>query len=394
MAVSLINKVLQDLEARQETAPRSAAPVYRDLRPVRLEQKRGAWRLLAAVAAVATVAVAAYFSIERAGIAPAPSVARVEPPAQAPAAGPSVHIPAAAPEAKPLPEVQEESKPLPVPASEPVVAVAAAPPPETPSVAVVAPTRPIQPSPNAAPLAIVKGNELKPAPSHKGERKAAEAKTTTPRNEPVVTASPESAGLVDKRTRPLTPDEKAEAGYRQAVRLLDQGRPEEALRRLRESLGEQPKHVKARELAAGIALQTGHAREAQILLEEGLRELPNQYLFARLLARVYVDRGAEAKALAVMESAAPAGSDDAEFSSLLGVLYQRAGRHTDAVQAYERALALRPSDARTWLGFAISLEAIEQLSAAKNAYQRATQSGLDAALARYAEQRLAALRDR
>lgn len=118
------------------------------------------------------------------------------------------------------------------------------------------------------------------------------------------------------------------------------------------------------------------------------------HLFARMLARVYIDQGAEAKALAVMESVSPEASDDADFSALLGLLYQRAGRHTDAVRAYEQALRLRPGDGRVWLGLAISFEATEQPDAAKEAYQRAQDRGLQPLLARYVEQRLAALADR
>lgn len=122
--------------------------------------------------------------------------------------------------------------------------------------------------------------------------------------------------------------------------------------------------------------------------------MPSHYMFARLLARVYVDHGAEAKALAVMESAAPQGSDDPEFSALLGLLYQRAGRHADAVQVYKRALTLRPNDARTWLGFAISLEGSGQRDAARRAYQRAKESGgLTPTLLQYADQRVASLRE-
>jgi MSHA biogenesis protein MshN len=111
-----------------------------------------------------------------------------------------------------------------------------------------------------------------------------------------------------------------------------------------------------------------------------------------MLARVYIDHGAEAKALAVMESVGPEGSDDAEFSSLLALLYQRAGRHADAVKIYERSIQLRPNDARTWLGYAISFEGTERWDAARNAYQRAKESGgLTPRLMRYADQRLAAL---
>lgn len=130
----------------------------------------------------------------------------------------------------------------------------------------------------------------------------------------------------------------------------------------------------------------------RLLKKEGLRQMPTHYPFARMLARVYVDRGAEAKALAVMESAGPQGSDDAEFSSLLGLLYQRAGRHAEAAKVYERSLELRPNDARTWLGFAISLEAMKRWEEARKAFLRAKEAGgLSPRLVQYTEQRLAAL---
>src|SRR5205814_3029740 len=135
-----------------------------------------------------------------------------------------------------------------------------------------------------------------------------------------------SALLMDKKVRPLTAEENAETGYRRALRLLDQGRSDDAARELRDVLSALPTHIKARELAAGIELQNGHWREAEKLLEEGMRQVSNHYLFARMLARVYLDHGAEAKALAVMGAAASAGSDDGQFSALLGLLYQRAGR--------------------------------------------------------------------
>jgi hypothetical protein len=53
-----------------------------------------------------------------------------------------------------------------------------------------------------------------------------------------------------------------------------------------------------------------------------------------------------------------------------------------------------PNDGRTWLGFAISLEASEQWSAAKNAYRRALENQLTPSLTRYAEQRASALKDK
>jgi len=58
----------------------------------------------------------------------------------------------------------------------------------------------------------------------------------------------------------------------------------------------------------------------------------------------------------------------------------------------EKALGIRPQEGRWWLGLAISLEAEKNLPAAAEAYQRAKASVLDPKLARYAEQRLTALK--
>lgn len=412
--------MLQDLEARQDAAP-PTKPVYQDLRPVRTHPRPNVGRLILFVLIAGALCAGIYFGADKimlarveAPMTPAPVPAPKARPAPAIASAPVLHVPATAPAisapvpASPEPAVAAVSVPVPAaaavepkPAATQVQESAAVIPPAPtappvaadPKTAVAANTQSPR-SPSAAHVGIVKKAEPPSVAASARERKPADVKTPKQKVETALANSEESVASVDKKVRPLTAEEGAEAGYRRAVRSLDQGRPDEASRQLREALAAQPTHIKARELAAGIELQNGHWREAQSLLEEGLRQVSNHYLFARMLARVYVDHGAEAKALAVMESAAPQGSDDAEFSALLGLLYQRANKHKDAVSAYERAVTLRPNDGRSWLGFAISLEGVEQWSAAKNAYRRAQQNELTPSLARYAEQRIAALRDR
>ena len=404
LVVSLINKMLQDLEARQETSAAST-PVYKDLRPVGTNARHGSSQLVFVFLAVLGVCVAIYFAADRMGITllPAGVVAMISPKATAAtnvAPAPTISAPVAV---TPVPapiarqEVEKTTPERVEPTPPPVAANAiAAVHPEPKLAATPKSQQRNTESQKNSQVRIVKAAEPPVVGVSKAERTKPTKTPTKTRKADVTAATPaQQVVVVDKKIRPLTAEEKSEAAYRRAVRLLDQGRPEDASVQLRESLHEQPGHVKARELAAGLALQGGHWREAQELLEEGLRQVPSHYPFARLLARVYVDHGAEAKALAVMESAAPAGSDDPEFSALLGVLYQRAGRHSDAVQVYKRALALRPQDARTWLGFAISLEGTEQWDAAKRAYARAKESGgLTPPLIRYAEQRLAALSEK
>ncbi len=401
-AMSLVNKMLQDLEARQSGASSPAAkPVYQDLRAVPLPRRTPPARVVAAIGLVVVLGlglyVAAKIFLEEPAADAVPATARttVPPPIPVPSNAP----PTTAPERATSP-APEPAKPAPAamvpeaPAGDSQEVRTAVADVDDAKPAVVAPLPEAPSSPPETGAGIVKQAESPPTAPASPAQRPANATARKERPNAITPRSPESVAVVDKKVRPLTPEERAEAGYRGAVALLEQGRADDALRQLREALAAHPKHIKARELAAGIELQRGHWREAQRLLEEGLRQVPNQYLLARLLARVYLEHGAEAKALAVMENASPAGSDDAEFSALLGLLYQRAGRHADAVKVYERALALNPADARTWLGFAISLEGTEQWGAAKNAYARAQRAGLAPTLARYAEQRLAALKDK
>lgn len=425
--MSLINKMLQDLEAR-ETPTGGGTPVYRDLRPVGAARDRGPRRLVVVSVAVLILGAAIYFAADRIGFALIPPMPKTSKPAISPAAPPMAKVEspvparqspvsasavtttpvvAMAPVADPATPVSEmppagvsspeQPAPAPKKAHKPKAAVTTAaavvsPKPKRQTQVVVPPPPTTADSQKSAQVSIVKAKEPTPAPVHKGERESAAARSTPPSRTAEPAKDAERFAVVDKKVRPMTAEEKAEADYRRAVRFLDQGRPDDAMTSLREALAAQPTHAKARELAAGLALQGGHWRDAQSLLEEGLRQLPSHYPFARLLARVYVDHGAEAKALAVMESAEPQGSDDPDFSSLLGLLYQRAGRYADAVKVYERSLQIRPDDARSWLGFAISLEGTEQWAAAKNAYQRAKDTGgLTPRLMQYADQRLAAL---
>ncbi len=201
------------------------------------------------------------------------------------------------------------------------------------------------------------------------------------------------SGQVDKKFKPQSREQHAESGYRNAVNMLQQGRADDAMYRLRTALTADPAHIQARELLAGLELQNGRWRQAQQVLEQGLETNPKYFSFAQLLARVYVEHGAEPKALALLESNRPQGSGNAEFMSFLATLYQRAGRHADAVAAYTDAVKLNPREGRTWLGMAISLEANADWKSAEEAYQHAIDSGmLDAKLMQYAKQHQAAVK--
>ncbi len=445
--MSLINKVLRDLEAQraatEDTRAQQSPLVDAGLHPVRrlrpLLSRTQLVRIgLLLVISAATAAFAwlqwghiIFRSDKSARVAPAPVV--VSPPPEAkPSAAPApiakpqhTDVLTAVPrdakpamvQAKPVEPPAAKPSPVPVVSVAPAKAPAAAAPaqdvvvrkpsaestrPEMEAVKTAEPIVTTKAQPGGlspAPLASVPSAKAAPPAARKPE--AAPAKEEEPdavAEEPEETPAPKTpAGkkVLEKKLKPLTPEERAESEYRLAAGALQQKRTGEAESRLRTALQAQPSHAKARELLAGLALQGGRWREAQSLLEQGVALNPNHYPFAQLLARSYVDHGQEKKALELLEKSRAAADGDPEYLAFLATLYQRAGRQDDAARNFSEALKSRPQEGRWWLGFAISLEAIEKWKESAEAYQRAAASGsLDKQLLQYSQQRLAIVKNK
>lgn len=407
--MSLINKMLKDLETRKNAPSRGAPkpPIFDGLRPT-MGMGAGARRrrMLTVVAAFALIAAGVYAwqqglldtayrqMTQRSSDDATAQVGSVAPqPAPLPAA--PVEIPPPAPTAEiaaPPTESASATEPAVPPvadaAKEPAGPAVATGPTGLPPVPMGGPT-PVAPATTAPSAASPKAAGPRKDSDLAGETKSRER----PAEKQAKLLGPDEEGeRYEKKDHPRTIEEMAEGAYREGVRFMQQGRPAQADRALRTALTHDPKHLAARELLAGLQLEQGRALDARKILEQGLAQVPEHVPFAQLLARLYVDQGAEQNAVAVLEKVRPYGSDQPEYLAFLATLYQRAGRHADAVEAYRQALALRPQEGRWWLGLAISLEAQKNLPAASEAYQRAKMGVLDPKLARYAEQRLGALK--
>jgi len=220
-----------------------------------------------------------------------------------------------------------------------------------------------------------------------------------PKAAPVSSPEPEATsadnGVMNKKLKPLSPDEQAESEYRQAVSLLQKGRAADAEKHLKAALKFSAEHPQSRELLAGLALHNGRWHEAQQTLEQGIEKVPAHYPFALLLARIQIEHGADQKALAVMESSRQAGAGSADYMAFLAELYRRAGNHAEAIKTYTEAIKLNPQEGRSWIGMGISLEAAQDWKTAGDAYQRAIETGtLDDNLLKYARQRLTAVKNK
>lgn len=365
--MSLINKMLKDLEVRKDGGERAARPIFQDLHTAHGERRRarGPW-LVALVLAMLGGGV--LYSWDRWSDQPT-GLARESAPAITLAQAPPAIPESRAPAPTPLPRQVQESAP----------GVVAKPP--------AAAARPMGPGKDkinrvgkdrSKPAMASSTSAVKPAPEVERSRSTSFAE-----------AAP---GQMEKTDRPYTPEEQAENAYQAAARQKAQGHLAEAERQLKTLLAAQPKHVKARELLVGIHFANGRVPEAQESLEQGVAQVPAHLAFRYQLARLYLERGEEPRAVILLEEARRQGHADPELPAFLAALYQRVGRHADAAKNYQMALAAKPQEGRWWVGLGISLETQHDSDAARVAYRRALDTGrLTASLVRYAEDRLKAL---
>ena len=487
--MSLINKMLQDLESRKNAQADAASKksVYEDLKPVKTSGFRAPSnkRLSAILLMLVVVSGGAYawmqwgerlLSYEPAAVKTRPVAAHKAPPKPAPAPAPAPVVTVAttpAPAVKegpaqPAAPATEKPKEILVanaqgrnlaetPKAEPKTNTVPVPPPVEPkNISVPAPTA--VPATESSYWTVAKGETLysisaktgidlwdlskwnqlgrnhviytgqrlrltppdsavaKPGtlPSDQNNEKNKETKKAkitvasvkkptvkvdapkaAPVSSPGAEESPADSGVMNKKLKPLSPDERAESEYRQAVSLLQKGRAADAEKHLKVALNISAEHPQSRELLAGLALQNGRWHEAQQTLEQGIEKVPAHYPFALLLARIQIEHGADQKALAVMEASRQAGAGSADYMAFLAELYRRAGNHAEATKAYTEAIKLNPQEGRAWVGMGISLEAAQDWKTAGDAYQRAIETGsLDDNLLKYARQRLAIVKNK
>jgi len=337
--VSLINKVLQDLDKRNSAAPAAAASPH-----VRAVRASGSghewfWRVLGLLVllSVGWVAWVAWqiqprsLATDLALSAGAAAQKKTPKPAAASVALASVPAPVAAPAEKPA------ATPAPQAA-----APAVAPPPELFKLALAIDT----------PIA---------------ERRA----PVTRKAAPTVVTSPVR---VSKHER--GPAEEAEAQFHRGVALLNQGRISEAEQNFTAALLRNPAHEASRQALIALRIERREYGEAQQLLEQGLVLNPEQAQFAMVLARIHVERQDYPAAARVLTLSGEAARNNPDYQLVRGAVMQRLGRHDEAVEALQAATRLPNAPATGLVALGISLEASGRKTEALAAYKRSLEMAL------------------
>jgi MSHA biogenesis protein MshN len=392
--MSLINRMLQDLEARR--AAEQEQTLLRDVRPLPV-RRESSWLRPVATGALLLVLLGGGFVLWQQSQDRAVSVPPAEPPKPV-AVTPPVPLPPSAPiQAAPAPAevvatpaaataAAPSSPPL-EPAAQTPVAVSAAPQPSP----AIPPPAPIGEAQKAVPAAA---EPAKPAAKSevRGQEKDDGLKVATslaPASPKPVKAEPPPPAVIEKKVRNVSPRERAESDYRRAQALLGQGRANDALAGFAAALQADPTHVGARVDLVSLLIELQRLPDAQALLEEGLGLSPGQTQLTMRLARIQAERGELRAAAQTLQKAAAASAGHAEFRAFHAAVLQRLTLHKEAITEYQAAVQLAPQAGVWWMGLGISLEAEGRHAEARQAYLKARASGvLSAELDRFVEQKL------
>jgi len=425
--MSLINKMLQDLDARG-TAPGEAFPSQ--LKPVAREPYRFNKRVIpASIAAGVAVVAVAWFGWQQLH-APSPGSVQV-------AAKPAPAAVLAPVAAKAPPQMTSTITMLPAAASAAASAASADTGPvgapavatETASVAASASDTARAPAPVVAakapaPEPVVVATE--PAPRMKADkprreavapvRKAALADSASdqPAFKSVAPVEPGSeealavrralfqqlearqARKPASRPRPAaapvpgrdqTVAQRAEGEYRRALASLQDGRMGEAFAALESTLRIDPGHDAARQTLVGLFIEAKRPDDAIRQLQLGLTQDPRQPALAMLLARLQIERGGSG--IETLTRTLPYAGANPDYHAFLAGALQRQQRHREAAAEYQAALRSAPANGVWWMGMGISLQAEKRNAEALEAFRKAQGSGvLSAELQAFVERQI------
>ena len=444
--MSLINKMLQDLDARGTTRADGVPP---EIKTVSTTRERVPALRIAAIAAgvlVALIGAAAWFVVPIKGktyevqpLPPAPPVAVVKP------------EPAPVTVAEVAPAPVAKVAPVPVPVEPPpavraaVEKTAAAPRKAAPPAAVKA--EPVEPAPaarvrptapavaDAQPAGTTtswavaserarieqdrlarrwKSEEARLARLPASQRREAQRKLRDEQAQAAARTKTETAWLASLKRKeaaggsapiaaeapPAAPargqgrvetgSQSAENAYRRALASLQEGRVGEAISGLQAVLRANPRHEAARQTLVSLLIENNRGDEAMTQLQQALTLDPRQPALAMLLARLQIERGKSG--IDVLLRTLPYATGNGDYQAFLGGALQRQGRFREAAEQYQTALRSAPGNAVWWMGLGIALQGDKRNAEAADAFRQAKALGsLSPELQAFVERRLGQL---
>jgi MSHA biogenesis protein MshN len=206
--------------------------------------------------------------------------------------------------------------------------------------------------------------------------------------------TPQQQGQMAITEVKLTPKQLAQKRFTLANEAERDGKLKDAISYYEQTLGFDPSMHEARKQLAALHYGQGQLAKASEVLLQGMLLFPQQLDFALLLARVQQASGQADLALVTLANIPDTHPLARQKWMAQSDLAQKLGQFSLSEQAYRQLLQQEPQQAKWWMGLAYALDSQQQFPQARQAYRTALGNrGLSAQASAFIEQRLTQLGD-
>uniref|UniRef100_Q0HZI4 Tetratricopeptide TPR_2 repeat protein n=1 Tax=Shewanella sp. (strain MR-7) TaxID=60481 RepID=Q0HZI4_SHESR len=217
---------------------------------------------------------------------------------------------------------------------------------------------------------------------------------TTPQASSQASPQAQSTGQMAIREVKLSPSQLAQKQLVLAADAEKQGQLVKAMDYYAKALKLDPSLHESRKQLAALHYGQGELAQAAEVLAQGRLLYPQEFEFALLLARVQHAMGETDSALASLAQIPDSHSLARQKWLAQTDLAQKQGQYPLVEQAYRKLLQQEPQQGKWWMGLAYALDSQQQFGPASQAYRTAlSYSGLSTQATAFIEQRLQQLGD-
>ncbi|MCP3128648.1 tetratricopeptide repeat protein [Shewanella sp. KJ2020] len=215
----------------------------------------------------------------------------------------------------------------------------------------------------------------------------------TPMPEPIVEPV-QAAGKMAVTEVKLTPSQLAQKQLLMATDADKRADWSKAIEHYSKALNFDPSLHEARKQLAALYYGQGQLSDAAQVLQQGWLLYPQEFEFTLLLARVQLAMGDTESALTSLANIPDSHVLARQKWLAQSDLAQKQGQFTLAEQAYRQLLQLEPQQGKWWMGLGYALDSQQQFAQASQAYRSAlSHPGLSMQATAFIEQRLNQLGD-
>ena len=185
--------------------------------------------------------------------------------------------------------------------------------------------------------------------------------------------TPKPIFSIQKSSAELTPEQRIEKLMKKAQESFDKGYITEAISQLEEVLNSSDGHIEARNLLAVAWYGRGELQAAVQILNDGLIRYPNVERWRLTAAKVYFKENDLNGAFSYLEADLSLAS--AEYFTMKGTLARQLQKFDKAQSAYTRLTLLQPDNGSWWLGLAIAEDSQGLHEKALISYQKVIEKG-------------------